>query len=519
VENIEKDLVIIGAGINGLSAGLAYALNNDLQKKRVLIVEKNPTSGGYVRSFERKGYRFDTCQMISNVSDILDYFGVEVGFHEFDKDFIRVFRVDPATDGVKTFELYSDGKAFEEQIIQLFPAEAVKLRKFFDYSLAMFHEIYGLKYDPGVPEIIRMLVTCPKVVSNRNKTFSAYLKMFGIDNPEIDLIFQVFSGMCGLPNDKIAALLTVGVMYSLREKAYRPKGAFEALPQKMERRFYELGGQIYLKTDVEKILVEKEAVTGIVLNDGSIVRAKKIISTIDVKATMQDLVGMEILRSLNSEYAEKIEKLQMTTSTFTVSLGVDDADILIKAGLPCGYGLLTLGNACYMQLYPAFEQNEFRFSDKCFYIGINCPPPSEGNKPVLTMQAAPLPVEDWVRLRNTDRAQYNQRKEKIADMLIGIVEKYLAPDLRKHIMVKDVASPATYARYSGSPSGSIYDMAAVPENFGANRLPVKTPIGGLLVPKFAHGVFGAMNSGLQAVDILLEGKVMHGNSRFKKMGK
>jgi phytoene dehydrogenase-like protein len=519
MEHIEKDLIIIGAGINGLSAGLAYALNNDLQKKHVLIVEKNPVSGGYVRSFERKGYRFDTCQMISNISDILDYFGVEVDFHEFKQDFVRVFRVDPSTDNVKTFALDSDGKAFEEQIIRLFPAEAQKLRKFFDYSLAMFHEIYGLKYNPGFLEIVRMLVTCPKVVSNRNKTFSAYLKMFGIDNPEIELIFQVFSGMCGLPNDKIAALLTVGVMYSLREKAYRPLGPFEELPQKMERRYYELGGQLYLKTEVEKILVEKDAVTGIVLNDGSVVHSKNIISTIDVKATMQDLVGMDILRSLNSQYAEKIESLQMTTSAFTVSLGIDNADILIKAGLPCGYGLLTLGNDCYTQLYPAIENNEFRFSEKCFYIGINCPPPSERDKPVLSIMAAPLPVEDWVRLRNTDRAKYNQRKEKIADMLISIVEKYLVPDLRKHIVVRDVASPATYVRYSGSPTGSIYDMAAVPENFGANRLPVKTPIDGLLLPKFAHGVFGAMNSGLQAVDILLDGKVMHGNSRFTKMGK
>jgi hypothetical protein len=58
-------------------------------------------------------------------------------------------------------------------------------------------------------------------------------------------------------------------------------------------------------------------------------------------------------------------------------------------------------------------------------------------------------------------------------------------------------------------------MAATPENFGANRLPLKTPVKGLLVPKFAHGVFGAMNSGLQAVDLLLDGKVMNGNSRFK----
>jgi hypothetical protein len=38
----------------------------------------------------------------------------------------------------------------------------------------------------------------------------------------------------------------------------------------------------------------------------------------------------------------------------------------------------------------------------------------------------------------------------------------------------------------------------------------------LLAPKFAHGVFDVMNSGLQAVDILLDGKVMQSNSRYKK---
>ena len=95
-------------------------------------------------------------------------------------------------------------------------------------------------------------------------------------------------------------------------------------------------------------------------------------------------------------------------------------------------------------------------------------------------------------------------------MLINIMETYVVPDLRNHITVRDISTPATYVRYSGSPTGSIYDMASVPENFGPHRLPVVTP-----APKFAHGVFGAMNSGLQAVDILLDGKVMHGNSRFK----
>ncbi len=122
----EYDLIIIGAGINGLSAGIAYALNT--QGSKVLIIEKNAVSGGYVTTFARSGFLFDTCQMSSNISDILEYLGIDIDFHEFAQDFIRVFKVDPQTDTVKTFELFSGEGAFEEQFIKLFPDEAEKLK-------------------------------------------------------------------------------------------------------------------------------------------------------------------------------------------------------------------------------------------------------------------------------------------------------------------------------------------------------------------------------------------------------
>jgi all-trans-retinol 13,14-reductase len=469
-----------------------------------------------VTTFARQGYRFDTCQMISNISDILDYFGVTIDFHEYSQDFIRVFKVDPATDKVRDFELYTQGEAFEEQLIKLFPADAAKLRRFFDYSRAMFDEIYGLKYAPGPRDILEMLLKCPKVLRNLNKTFSEYLKMFGIANPEIGLMFQVFSGMCGLPNDRIAALLTVGVMYSLREKACRPRGRFIELPQKMEKRYRELGGRMLFRSEVEKIIVDDNGVRGIRLKDGSIIRSRNIISTIDVKLTMENMVGLDILRALNPGYAAKLGSVRMTTSTFTVNLGIDDASILTDRALQCGYGVVTMGDDAYAKLFSSFENNEFKLSTGCFYLGYSCPPLSDREKPVLSLQATPVPLNNWFRLRSAEPAIYLQEKEKAADVLINIMEKYVVPDLRKHIMVRDISTPATYVRYCGSPTGSIYDMASVPDNFGPKRLPVVTPVKGLLTPKFAHGVFGAMNSGLQAADILLDGKVMHGNSRFKK---
>ena len=511
-----KDLIIIGAGINGLSAGLAYALNNDLHQKKVLIVEKNPIAGGYVTSFTRKGFQFDTCQMASQVTDILDYFGIALDFQEYQRDFIRICRVDPTTGKTKVFELYSGEGTFEEQFIRYFPGEAEKLRKLFGYSEKMFHEIYRLKYTLGFGDIVKMLITCPRVIRNCNKTFTEYLAAFKIDNPEIDLLFQVFSSMCGLPNNRIAALLTIGVMYSLREKAYRPKGPFIELPQKMEQRFLELGGELLLKSEVAQIRVDRGSVQGIRLKDGVEYCSPNVISTIDVKNTMENLVGRELVRTLKPQYLKKLDSIKMTTSSFVVNLGIDDPGILNECRLLFGYQLLTISNDAFQKLYHEFERNEFGLSRDCFYLGLSCPTPDDGRKPVLSINAILLPVGDWTRLRNTHREKYTELKEKTADLIIEIVERYLIPDLRQHIVIRDISTPATFARYSGSPTGSIYDMASVPDNFGANRLPVVTPIRGLLVPKFAHGVFGAMNSGLQAVDILLSGQVMQGNSRFKK---
>jgi phytoene dehydrogenase-like protein len=513
-EDLTKDLIIIGGGINGLSAGLAYALNCDMSKRKVLIIEKGPICGGYVTSYVRKGYHFDTCQMISNVSEILEYFGISLEWKEFKEDFMRIFKADTQNQKIDMLELCSGGKEFRERMLSLFPQDSVKLANFFDYSISMFAELYGLKYDPNPIELARMLFACPKVVKNASKNFDDYLGLFGIDNPDIKLVFQTFSGFCGLPNDRIAALLSVGVMCSLLEKAYRPKELFIELPQKMEKRFLELGGEIIYRSEAERILVKNGEVRGVRLKNATEYYSTNIISAIDVKSTFGGLVEQKEIRSINKRYAVRVDQIEMTTSAFTVNLGLDSGNIPGTEKLNCGYALLTSGNKAFANLYNSHKNNEFALAEDCFNLGISYQCGTGTEKSVLSIQAIPSPMLNWKELREGDRKNYRVEKEKISDLIIALVQKYLIPNLSEHIVVKDISTPATYARYSGSPTGSIYDMASVPQNFGRNRLPVLTPIKGLLLPKFAHGVFGAMNSGMQAVDILLDGAVMGGNSRF-----
>jgi phytoene dehydrogenase-like protein len=71
VDKSKKRLIVIGAGITGLSTGLTWAMYHDVASEPVLIIEKQPKTGGYVTSYERQGFQFDTCQMIPNISELL----------------------------------------------------------------------------------------------------------------------------------------------------------------------------------------------------------------------------------------------------------------------------------------------------------------------------------------------------------------------------------------------------------------------------------------------------------------
>jgi glycine/D-amino acid oxidase-like deaminating enzyme len=46
-------LIIIGAGMTGLSAALAYVKNNDPLKNQCILLEKNRIEGGYVSTYKR----------------------------------------------------------------------------------------------------------------------------------------------------------------------------------------------------------------------------------------------------------------------------------------------------------------------------------------------------------------------------------------------------------------------------------------------------------------------------------
>ena len=515
IEKEKKSLLVIGAGLTGLSTGLTWTMYHDVKSEPVLIIEKQPKTGGYVTSYERQGFQFDTCQMIPNISELLDFFGLSVDLREYKGYYMRIFLVDTATDKVRSIDLPSGFENFKNELMRKYPNNAAAIEHFLDYSRTMYAELFKLKVEPTSFEVLKTLFTCPKIVKNASKTFKEYFAQFNITEPDVVEIFSIFAEFSGLPADRVSAPVPVSAMNSLLDGAFRPLGGFIEFPKKFEEKYLTNGGELLLNTKVSMILVENGEAKGVRLEDGREIYSDLVVTTVDPKVALLEMVDIETIRALDKKYAAKVETVKMSTSSMNVSIGLDDEIDLAALGLDCGYNVITTGGDVYDRLFDDMEKGKIGYSDEKFRLGVICPSLTTGGKPNITLRIVPMGMGDWAQMRAKNPEKYKEAKQKWADFFIAKTEKYLIPDLRKHIKVVDVSTPATYARYSGSPSGAIYDMAPYPDNFGRTRLKMRTPVKGLFQPKFLHSVFASLLAGMQVNDMFTNRAVMGGNARYK----
>ena len=103
-----------------------------------------------------------------------------------------------------------------------------------------------------------------------------------------------------------------------------------------------------------------------------------------------------------------------------------------------------------------------------------------------------------------DRSEpgYSKNKQEFGDQLITIAEKAV-PKLKDHIIYREDASPATFARYAWTTGGAIYGLA-----IDEWRPSISTPINGLYLTGAASsqrpGVEDAVYSGMKVADLIMQ---------------
>ncbi len=502
------DLIIIGSGLSGLSSGLMWLKNT--VGKRTLVIEKNSYPGGYSTAYERHGYVFETTQLFPDIIDILEYLEIDLKLKQYKGNFMRRLVVDG--DSVEEYKIPTGSDNFTSYLTEKFPDDADKIKALMAYSVDMFKQVRKLKANSRLQDKLLIPFQAPKVVASLNRTYSGLLDKFEITNPKLREVMETFTSFSGVPSDRASAILATGAMLSSMTRCFRPYGYFDEFPATMAQLFQQRGGEMLFKSEVERIVVENGKVAGVkLLGKSEPILAEKVITTIDPMVAMRKLVGED---HLPSSYMEKLDSIIMSTSSINIALGLDDEIDLHSMDLDYPYNLVSTGLGTAEKLFDGFLAGDQAFSEDCFHTAVICPSLTTGAKNTVTIRCTPFAISKWTEWRENDYKKYKAEKERWGDFFIAIAEKYFIPNLSKHIVVKDISTPATYARYSGSPSGSLYDMASLVTQFGPKRLSMKTPVRNLYQPKFSHGLYGTMMNGVQVVDLLLDRKFNNGNSLF-----
>ncbi|MBN1328256.1 MAG: NAD(P)/FAD-dependent oxidoreductase [Candidatus Heimdallarchaeota archaeon] len=494
MNNEKFDVIIIGAGIGGLNAGIYLQSKN--QHLRTLIIEKNNYPGGYVSGFKNNGFYFD-----SGAESILGYeksfANLELNKLDFQYPFHKVDPIEAYYHDDKIIRMFSDLDKFLAEIHRYYPDQVEGVRALIVTSHKIKDEITKSKLDNeklSFGKLVRIIFRYPYLRKYGRMNFKQFLEKF-ISNENIYEYFNLFCLWFGLKFEELRAPIAAHILSSsFSEGLFYPQGGFDTFARKLADHFVSKGGAIKYQTVAKKIIVQNKIVEGVELDDGTIIKSKIVISNGDLHKTILNYVGKE---HFNKRYLKYIQNLKPSVSGILLYLGVEDLDL---SNYPPHF---IIGKN--INIIPNLRNETFDLEGLGVRIPSNADPGTRDKKrnSLVILGFAPYKWNDFWRVGQDGKrtSEYKLLKKDLTEKIIAVVEKVI-PEISKYIVHKRLATPLTFEKFNLSTNGSWYG----PES--NQKLPrFKSPIKNLYFAGSnvgGSGVSSAMTSGIKTGEFVLK---------------
>ncbi|NOZ83773.1 MAG: NAD(P)-binding protein [Epsilonproteobacteria bacterium] len=480
----EYDVIIVGSGIAGLTCGALLSKRG----YKTLVLEQHYQVGGYCSSFNRKNFIFNTG--VENISGLWEKGPVSYLLKEIGSEKNDLFVKNRMKIIFKGIEINADSlEEFIKVLSDMFPKEKENICAFFD-DAAKAHEechkdaeVYGTPLPPWLIVKVfdeKRLLDYPKKHPHfyewTNKTYNQKLDEY-FANEDLKTLFCALLGYVGTKAEKTSASSALAAVVSYYiHGGYFPKGGAQRFADTLKEVVENHGGKVLVHHKADRILVKKSRVEGVGFGD-KIFRSPIVIANANAKTTFLELVEVE---NLDKEFVEYIKSLKMSLSCFMVFLGLD----------------MDLSD------YPTLIEN---LDDGCSIV-IN----SNADSSLAPKDKASITIltgADYYDFPERGTRKYLEKKKERAEVLIKKAEKVI-PNLSKHIIVQNAATPKTFERYTFMPEGAIY---AFDQSIGTKRPYFKTPIKGLYLASASTfpggGIEAAVMSGMICANDVCSWKV------------
>lgn len=443
----DYDVIVIGAGLGGISAGALLAR----QGRRVLVLEQAERIGGCCSTFERDGYHFDVGASIVEIIQ-----PVELAFKLLGTTFQS--EVDLiACDPIMTF-IYKDGSRVTyplsvektgEIIASISPEDGRRWKDF----VAFAHELMEVTLNTFFIEPVNSFGDMLKLVK-KDPRFLKFLPVFLSSYQDVlkrffksEKVLQTMAYQSlyfGLPPAIVPGPYAM-VPYTEHVGVYYPRGGMIKIPAAFQRLGEKYGMELRLNSRVAKVMVKGGRIQGVRLADGSEITSKVVVANINARTLYLDMIGEEYLTPLA---ARGIKSYRYSKAVPMIYVGLDAAP-----ALEAHHSVIAV-SPDEVNRYWWQHVERGRLPDETF--GLICWPtfsdPSLAPKNCHVLNLIP---EGFYRLSGSN---WDAEKPRFIEKSLDDLSKRAIPGLKEHVKIVECTTPLDYERRLLLPEGAIYAL-------------------------------------------------------------
>jgi phytoene dehydrogenase-like protein len=452
-------VLIIGGGLAGLACGCYLQMNG----YETEILEAGANTGGLCTAWDRGPYVFDGClRWVLGLHpggafhQIWSELGALAGQRIIEQS--EIIRIEWADR--RALSVPADLDQIEREFKRLAPEDAARvdgllgaarccasLEPPLDQPVELMSFLQKLRLGS---RYLRML---PVVIRWMNLSTAAYVA--GYRNP---ILREALTLMVGDPRMSALALM-MNLALRSNHRTAGIVGGSRALAQAVANRYERLGGRVRRQTRVTEVVVVNGRATGVRCADGTLWRAAQVVSCADGRATIFEMLGGRFTSKLIRQFYERGE---LFAPLLQISLGINRLfpDAARAVNLPLAEPLAV----------DDLKRHSRMEVSVCGSDSALCPP----GKTILLVRFASS-FKYWSDLERHDPSHYRAEKERVLRAVIAALDRRF-PGLAEQIECSDLATPATFARFTGNWQGSPQGWLPTPKNI---RRPLPRTLPGL----------------------------------------
>ncbi len=431
-----KTVLIIGGGVSGLSAGI-YARYHGYN---AVVCEKHKIAGGNLTGWTREGYHIDNCihWLTGTNSNTKTYqtwkeLGALGEIDVLQPDVLYTCEQDG-----QRFSLYRDLDKLQSEMLALSKADEKQIKKLIQAvrTLQAVSGIRGFSFKDAL--------SLPALVPYLRLSTGEFSRRF--THPLLQTFFSCFIGT----QFSALALLFVFATFC-GDNGGLPKGGSLAMAQRIQNRFTSLGGELLLGKEITEIILQKNTAVGVRFLDGTTLSADYIVCACEPTVTFEKLLKRDMPKGLQKQY-----KNEPRFSSWHCAFACD------LPTLPFSGDLILCLDEKEQNILQTKQLIIREFSHEPSFA------PKDKNVIQTMVFVDETAAKEWIALKQTPD---KYRRKKLA--LCKAVENILIarfPTLSGKLRRLDVWTPATYQRYTLSPTGSYMSFI-----LRKNKLPTVQP--------------------------------------------